>query len=404
MKAASAAASGRELAVVTAVSSALVLAQAVVFAAFGLALFAMGRDLGWSATDTGAAYTLVVLGACAGAPMPVVLIRWIGASRTVVTGQVVLGCAFLVLWSTASLAQLYFGAVMAGIGFSLSANTPGVYLVSGWAGPRAPRLIGIYMMVAMLGNALGPPGAQAMIAADGWRGYSLAVVLLCVVNAVFCVVCLRDPPVAAMPGGEGNWLRGLGRVLRSPIFVLLATGIVASQICLVTVASVAPAHLVGEGLTSELAARLLGVEGIASALVTGLLGHFSDKLPPRRMLPVTLAACAAGMLILGFSRDPLTLHAFALLMGAGVGGATLTVTLLLVRYFGPAGGAASLGAVWTLAGLAALGPWISGMVADATGGYAPALIGFGIAMIPIAAASLALPREPEAAAPATASG
>ncbi|HUD30187.1 MAG TPA: MFS transporter [Novosphingobium sp.] len=385
---------GRELAVVTAVSSALVLAQAVVFAAFGLALFAMGRDLGWSATDTGAAYTLVVLGACAGAPMPVVLIRWIGASRTVVAGQVLLACAFLVLWNTASLAQLYLGALMAGIGFSLSGNTPGVYLVSGWAGARAPRLIGIYMMVAMLGNALGPPGAQALIAGGGWRGYSLAVACLCAANAVFCAVCLRDPPVVEAAGGEGHWLRGLGRVLRSPVFVLLATGIVSSQICLVTVASVAPAHLVGQGLTSDLAARLLGVEGIASALVTGLLGHFAGLLSPRRMLPVALGACAAGMLILGASRDPLALHAFALLMGAGVGGATLTVTLLLVRYFGPAGGSASLGAIWTLAGLAALGPWISGMVADATGGYAPALVGFGIAMVPIVLASMALPREP----------
>lgn len=386
----------RELAVLTAVSSALVLSQAVVFAAFGLALFAMGRDLGWSAGDTGMAYTLVILGACAGAPMPVVLVRWIGASRTIVAGQLLLGAAFLVLWTTASLGQLYLGALMAGVGFSLSGNTPGVYLLSGWAGPRAPRLIGIYMMVAMLGNALGPPGAQALIAGSGWRGYSLVVVLLCAANALFCALCLREPPLVAPVAGEVHWLRGLGRVLRSPIFALLATAIVASQICLVTVASVSPAHLAGEGLTSALAARLLGVEGIASALVTGLLGHFSGVLSPRRMLPLTLAACAGGMLILGLSRDPLALHAFALLMGAGVGGATLTVTLLLVRYFGPAGGSASLGAIWTLAGLAALGPWISGMVADATGGYAAALIGFGIAMVPIALASLALPREPEA--------
>ncbi|WP_404478261.1 CynX/NimT family MFS transporter [Novosphingobium sp. BL-52-GroH] len=379
----------RELAVVTAVSSALVLAQAVVFAAFGLALFAMGRDLGWSAADTGMAYMLVVLGACAGAPMPVVLIRRIGASRTIVLGQVVLGCAFVVLWSTASLAQLYVGAGLAGIGFSLSGNTPGVYLVSGWAGDRAPRLIGLYLMVAMLGNALGPPAAQALIAQSGWRAYSAVVVLLCTANAIFCALCLREPPVAELPAGESG---GLGRVLRSPIFVLLATSVVASQLCLVTVSSVAPAHLAAQGLTSDFAARLLGIEGIASALATGLLGHFSVRLGPRRMLPALLAACAGGMVILAGSREPMALHAFALLLGAGVGGATLAVTLLLVRYFGPAGGSASLGAIWTLAGLAAIGPWVAGMVADATGGYGPALLGIGIAMVPIAMASLALPR------------
>jgi len=381
----------RELAVVAAVSSALVLAQAVVFAAFGLMLFAMGREMAWSASDTGAAYTLVVIGACIGAPIPVFTIRWIGASRTIVCGQLLLAGAFAVLWSTAGLAQLYVGALLAGIAFSLCGNTPGVYLVSGWSGARAAGLIGIYFMLAMLGNAFGPPGAQALIAAEGWRGYALVVIALSVIGAAFCALCLREPP--AVPQGEGSKAPGLGPVLRSPLFALLAVAIVAGQVCIITVSSVAPAHLVNQGLSDAFAARLLGIEGIASAIATGLLGHFASRLPPRRMLPLTLACCAVGMAILAYSRDPWALHAFALLIGTGVGGSTLAVTLLLVHYFGPVQGSASLGPIWTLAGLAAVGPWLSGMAADATGSYAPALLGFGLMMVPVALATLALPAE-----------
>lgn len=383
----------RELAVVAAVSSALVLAQAVVFAAFGLMLLAMGREMAWSASDTGAAYTLVVIGACIGAPIPVFTIRWIGASRTIVFGQLLLAGAFAVLWSTAGLAQLYVGALLAGIAFSLCGNTPGVYLVSGWSGARAAGLIGIYFMFAMLGNAFGPPGAQALIAAEGWRGYALAVIALGVIGAAFCAVCLREPPAGPSAEGESDKAQGLGPVLRSPLFALLAVAIVTGQICIITVSSVAPAHLVNQGLSDAFAARLLGIEGIASAIATGLLGHFATRLPPRRMLPLTLACCAVGMAILAYSRDPWALHAFALLIGTGVGGSTLAVTLLLVHYFGPVQGSASLGPIWTLAGLAAVGPWLSGMAADATGSYAPALLGFGLAMIPVALATLTLPAQ-----------
>lgn len=388
----------RELAVVAAVSGALILAQAVVFAAFGLMLLAMSGDMHWSAADSGAAYTLVVLGACIGAPLPVFTIRRIGAGRTIVAGQLLLAAAFAVLWSTTGLPQLYTGALLAGIAFSLCGNTPGVYLVSGWSGARAAGLIGIYMMLTMLGNAFGPPGAQALIAAEGWRGYALVVIALGVIGAALCAVCLREPPQAPPPGAAGSGAAGkggLGPVLRSPVFALLALAIVTGQICIITVSSVAPAHLAGQGLSGAFAARLLGIEGVASALATGLLGHFARPLAPRRMLPLTLLCCAVGMAILATSRNTWALHAFALLIGVGVGGSTLAVTLLLVRYFGPVQGSASLGPVWTLAGLAAVGPWLSGLAADATGGYAPALLGFGAMMVPVALATLVLPAVPQ---------
>ena len=385
---------GRELAIVAATSLALIFAQSIVFASFGLALFAIGPDLGLSASNGGFAYTIVVVGACIAAPMPMALIRWIGGGLTIVLGQAVLCGAFLILSAAQGPGQVYAAALLGGIGFSLSGNSPAVYLLSSWGGARAARWIGTYMMIGTLGNAVGPPAAQALIAGFGWRGYAVAVALIAAGMAGLCRLCLREPPLGESGGGGRSSLRELGAVLRSPIFLTLAAAVVASQMCIITVASIAPAYLAAQGQAPAFAARLLGIEGLASALATGLLGYAVQIVPARHLLPVALLAGAAGLAILTSSRDAALLTGFAVLVGASVGGVTLAVTLLLVRYFGPVQGAASLGAVWTLAGLAAFGPWVAGIIADGSGSYAPAFSGIALLLLPVAAGSvLLLPRD-----------
>lgn len=385
----------REHGVLAAVSLALILAQSIVFASFGLLLFAMSEGLDASAADVGFAYTLIVIGACVGAAIPVPSMRWVGAGPTIIAGQIVLAAAFLLLVMKSGIIPLYLAATLAGIGFSLSANTPAVYLISGWTGERAPRFIGIYMMIGMLGNAVGPPVVQALIGGLGWQGYAVAAAIAAAGMAGLCLLCLREPPHSGGREVGGAFLRDVLQVVRSPIFLLIAGSVVLSQTSLVTVASVAPAHLGAMGLNGDIVARLLGIEGLASAAVTGLLGFATSIVSARRLLPAMLIAGAMGMMFLAMSRGILGLTAFALLTGASVGGVTLAATLLLVDYFGSAKGAAALGAIWTLAGLAAFGPWGAGFAADTTGSYAPALLAIGIALLPMAAFALLLPRPPE---------
>lgn len=386
--------SHRELAIVSTVSLALIFAQSVVFASFGIVLFSLSRDLGWSASGTGFAYTIVIAGACVAAPMPMFLIRWIGGSWTIAAGQAVLCGAFVILAAAVGSGQVYLAALLVGIGFSLTANTPGVYLLSGWFGSRASRLIGIYLMIGMLGNAAGPPTVQAIITALGWRGYCVTASIVAAVITGLCWRFLREPPLLEPVGGQEAPMRRLGHVLRSPLFLTLAAAVVASQTCIVTIASIAPAHLANQGMTTAYTGRLLGMEGLVSALATGLIGYGVRFVHARRILPVVLLAGAAAMAILALNRDSVILMTYALLMGVSAGGTTLAVTLLLVRYFGSVQGASALSAVWTLAGLSAIGPWISGLVADSTGGYAPALLGIGLVLVPIAVFGLLLlPRE-----------
>ncbi len=383
----------RPILVLAAVSAVLILAQSIVFAALGIALYAMGQTLHLSAAQTGVAYTVQVVACCLAAIWPVPLIRSIGASRTVLAGLAVLTIGCLVLWRTDGAGQLYLGTALAGAGFSLCANTPGTYLVSGWSGARAGRNIGIYMMIGMAGNAAGPPVAQAIIAGSGWQVYWLACATATALMAFVAAAALRDPPAGATDAQPASWLRDLGGLLVSPRFALLATATVATQLCMVTVFSVAPAHLAQAGWSDALAARLLGVEGLAATVVTGLAGALTARVPARQLLLWSMAGEALGMGLLAWGANLPALYGFAVLLGSGIGAGTLAVTLLLMNYFGNARGSAGLGAVWTLAGLAALGPWLAGLSADATGGYTLVLAGLGALLVPVTGACLLLPRE-----------
>jgi cyanate permease len=79
-----------------------------------------------------------------------------------------------------------------------------------------------------------------------------------------------------------------------------------------------------------------------------------------------------------------------LLFGIGWAVACLTVTVLLVRYFGNKRGTAALSAIWMLCGVAAFGPSLAGYVADQGHGFGPVLAAMGAVLVPLAFASLVM--------------
>ena len=383
------AASAREWVVLAVTSVLMVFAQGTVFASLGISLFAMAGTLHWSSAQAGSAFTTVVIGACVGAPLPVFLMRRIGARWTLALGGVVLGAAFLLASATAELATMYAATALAGVGFSLAANTPGIYLIAGWSGARAPRMIGLYLMLGMFGNAIGPPVAQAMCAgAGGWRLYWQAMALTGLAMAGACSWLLREPPPAAPDApavAPGPHYR---QIVTAAPFLVMALGMIATQVCVVTVESVIAAHLARQGWSADYAAWMLGLQGLIGALATGASGFLTRHFAPRRMLTASLLLEAIGMVLLAVAHGSPAVWGFALTFGIGSCVVLLAVAVLLVRYFGDVGGTTALATIWTLAGAAAIGPWIAGLVADAFGSFGPALAGLGLLLLPLAAGTL----------------
>jgi len=374
----------------------MVFASATVFSSLGIVLFAMAGEFHWSDAAAGGAFTVLVLTCCVSHLVPVPLIARIGGRWTIVCGGAILALAFLVAAATENLPTCYLAAGLLGIGFSLVANTPAIYLIAGWFGPRAPRMIGIYMMIGTLGGAVGPPVAQTLISGGGWRLDWAVMLMVAVMLTALCALFIREPPQAARSADvtdiatapKVDW--GYWATLSSPQFIVIAMAMVLTQTCIITVSSVTPSHLARIGWSAAFAGQILGLQGLVGTMATGISGWLTERIDGRLMLTAGLIAEAAGMLLLGFAGNAWMLYGFVLVFGVGWSVSCLAVTVLLVRYFGSRGGTAALATIFTFAGAAAAGPWAAGRIADATGSFNLTLGGLGLLLLPVAGAAMAM--------------
>ncbi|PTR12101.1 MULTISPECIES: MFS transporter [unclassified Novosphingobium] len=379
----------REGVVALAVSLALFLGQGIVFAGMGLALFATGQALHLGPAALGAAFTTVIVGASAGATLPVWLITRIGGRLTMTGGALVMAAGLALAGLASGLALLLPAMALVGAGFSLLANTPAYAMIAGWSGPRTNRVLGLYLMIGALGNAAGPALGQELIT-DGlgyWRGTcGLALGL-----ALLLLAVLRDPPAPALPNAPRA--AGWWRPLLGPRFAMLASAMVLSQAVIMTALSVAPAHLSPAlGWTAGGVARVLALQGLLGALGTGLAGFALRHVRAVRLLALSLLATALGMGALAQGGALMVNWGFVPLFGVGSALVAMAVTVLLMEWFGHETGTAGLALCWTLAGLAALGPGLAGVLAQWTGSYAGAIWLLGASCVPVAVAAGVLHR------------
>lgn len=380
--------------VLAAASAMMVFASATTFSAMGIALFAMARSFGWSQAEAGGGFTVVILACSLSHLAPVPMMARIGGRWTIVTGGAVLAVAFLAAALSRSLPMAYVAVALVGAGFSLVANTPAIYLIAGWFGARASRMIGLYMMIGTLGGAVGPPAAHALISSGGWRLYWAAMLAVALALSVLCALFIREPTPgrrAPTPGSsQSDWR--YWAILRSPQFIVIAIAMVMTQTCVITVSSVTPSHFAHLGWPAGFAGEILGLQGLVGTVATGISGWLTEKVEPRLMLGGALIAEAAGMALLGFPEGAWTMAAFVAVFGIGWSVSCLAVTVLLVRLFGNRGGTAALATIFTFAGAAALGPSAAGMVADSTGSFSLALGGLGLSLLPVAGAAFLMNR------------
>jgi cyanate permease len=381
--------------VLVAVSAVFFFVSATTFQAMGIPLFAMAGELGWSEAAAGGAFMALGLACAATSLLPVVLLPRIGGRWTIVLGCLVLAAGFALAWLGRGLPMFYLAAGLFGLAFSLVANTSGIWLIGGWYGAGAARLIGLYLMSGTLGGAAGPPLAEVLIAAGGWRFYWLVMAALALVLAALCAMLIGEPPSSA-PTAESV---SASAALRTPQFLVVALAMVATQTCLITVSSVVAPHFARLGLSADFAAALLGFQALVGTAATGISGWLTGHVAPKRLLALGVLAQGAGLVLLVFASAPGVPYGFTIVFGVGWSTASLAVTVLLFRYFGNDAGAAALSTIWLLSGIAAFGPSAAGFAADLSGSFAPALLALAALQLPIAlaAALLSPPRRVAAA-------
>jgi len=361
------------------------------FTSLGVVIYPIAQDLHWSMTAAGFSFSLLGVACGLSSPLPALAMRAWGGRLTMVSGLVLLLTGFLTAAMAAGIGQFYLAMVLIGCGFSLSGNIPGVELIAKWFPQAAGRHIGFYLMLGGLGAALGAPIVDALVNGGlGWRGHWRMMAAISALLGAVSMILVRDAEAAPAEGRSGT----IRDAIVTPQFLVTAAAMTAAMASLTTASSVLVGHLVKLGATPSQAAYDFGLIALGATLVKGVTGRLCEKLASTSILAAGLILLAVGCLVLAVADNDVLRHGGAALFGIGFGSAYVAGTVVLIEFFGAETGARILSMVWMFTTVAAAGPLLAGVIADATGSFAPIfrIYAAGLVLIAVPAFFMRLPR------------
>lgn len=363
--------------VMIAVSLFFAFQTAATFSSFGIVLYAMAADFGWSNAAAGMSFSLLGLACGLASTVPVWLMARVGTRLTMVSGAAMMVAGALLACFAQGLVPFYIAAMLLGMGFTLGGNVPCMYLLASWFPERSARMIGIYLMVGALGGMLAPPLVQAVLELADWQTHWILIAVAGSLVGSFGLLTIRDAPEASVPAGasatgeaasEPGWSAPAAQ--RTPHFVLVVSAYVLMTLGATTMHSSAMPHLVNLDVTRMAAAVLLSLVALASAFAKGAGAWVCEAIGAQRLLIGTLLCSAGGLMALSVASSQPVGYLFAVLFGLGWGGTYLATHVLLIEWFGrrPSAKLLALMHLWNT--VATVGPLAAGMMADALGSFA----------------------------------
>ena len=402
---------------VAAFSLVLFLITAATYNALGVVLPGMVKEEGWTWTEAGFGFTLLGVATGGSSFLPMFLIRKVGVRATLLFGTAVMASGFFCLARSHSWLIYCLGTTLCGIGYQAMALIPGTHVLASVFKRRARRSASISPRRPSGGGA-GPFVVFGLLHVfhDQWRMFwtvqsiaALAVGLICaaVVAAKRPWCGRRGKPISKSPprrasrrsrrlshAGRLDGARGGAHpaVLRSAgpaYFAHLLIG--------VTVAADATAHLTQRGVSLVVAGTMLSFEALMQGAGPAFGGLVGDRIDPRYLLMFALASLMAGAAALSVASDyPLMLvRAYAIGSGLGFGLTLLTVTVLLLNYYGRRHNLEIFSIICLGGAVSALGPTIGGEMRDVTGSSTSTFQIFAavVALIFVAVAFMRPPRR-----------
>lgn len=380
----------RSVLVLFAASLGFFFVTATTFTSLGYVLYTMVAQLGWSKAAAGLSFSLLGLACGLASPLPPLLMKSIGTRLTMFAGCLVLAAGFFIASQIEHLTLFFVATTLMGVGFSLIAPSPAVYLLATWFPRTSARMIGFYFMSGAAGGIAGPLIVGAIVGMTGdWRLHWMVMAVSAVVLGLICLVCIRDAVKVEsveqvkgagheqdVPAEKSLWT--VRQALRTPSFLILALVMTVVQTAVTSAHSILVAHIANLGEGAAPGALAMSLLAFAGTGAKGLTGTLSERIDPRRILIAGLALQAIAMALLWSTSIVLVATAAATLFGLGWGMAWLSAHILLLRYFG-AGIAGDMTAMATTATtFAVLGPIMAGRIADVTGGYSLAILIFAL--------------------------
>lgn len=349
---------------------------------FGVFLLPLTKAFGWSRSTTSFALVIGLTMTALFVPVAGRLIDRFGI-RAVTLPAITLFSLSMAALAVFADTPSKFMLIYALMGIAAAGQTPLPYAkaIAAWFDDKRGLALGVAMSGVGLGAALVPQFAQVLVANVGWKGAYLGLAALTFVVGV-CAVGLvaREPEKPRHGQADTGHLPGLtGRqALRSPLFWKLAMSFAAVAFATNGVIAHVVPMLVDRGIAPSVATTALGFAGLALIVGRLLAGFLLDRIFAPYVAAFFFLIPLAGIGILFSSVAPGYAAVAIVMVGLGLGAEVDLIAFLLSRYLGLKSFGEIYGYLFAAFMLGSgTGPYLMGLVFDATGSYTAALGGLG---------------------------
>lgn len=395
--------------------------------AFSLLFPPILAEFGWDRGVTAGAFSFGFLVSAVLSPMLGRLMDRHGPRLVIEAGVVLMGSGMLLATLVRQPWQLYatLGVLLGGGSICLGYAGQSLFLPNWFVRRR-----GLAMSIAFSGVGVGSivllPAMQVLIERAGWRTACLAMGVLILALLMPLNLLLRQRPedIGLAPDGDvtshaaaaasgpaanvvdADWAATdwtLRRALRTTRFWWLALGYFCALYAWYAVQVHQTEYLVEIGFSPTLAAWALGIVSLAGIPGQIMLGHLSDRIG--REWAWTAGSCGFAvcyLALLAMAQVPSVALLYLMVIAQGMLGYGITSVFGAIpaeifqgRHYGSVFGTLMLSAI----GGGAAGPFVTGVLHDATGNYQIAFgIGFGVSLLAALAIWQAAPRQVRAVA------
>ncbi len=378
----------------------------------------MAKDFGWSATQFGAAFSILILLMGIASPFGGAFVARFGPRLAMLIGTTMVAISLGLLSVMTQLWQFYLIMVIVGLGFAIGIMLPIQQLIGNWFNLRRSLFLGVVMAGAGLGGLVMSTLASQLLGSLGtWRTTWQVLSGLVAIIVPLILLFLRDKPTdlgqqpdgvrqEASPHVDAPSPQPLSHVYRTAdhwsvkpavktlSFWQIALGLGFMQILLQAVVAHQVAYLSSEvGLSLSVAASAVGL--VTTCSIAGRLasGWLADRLEPRIIFSGLLLMQGLGLAILVAGQGLASLYPYVVLFGMGYGGVVVLTPTMLLNYFGNKHFAVLMGIATPIGSvLGTVSPMLVGHIKDSGGSYMPAFVGLsGLAIIGALTVFLALP-------------
>ncbi len=304
---------------------------------------------------------------------------------------ILLGIGFCLMSRLGSIWHLYlfYGAIL-GIGMGGS-FVPLMTTVARWFSRRRSLMTGVVSSGIGIGALVGLLLVNRFISSFGWRTSYLFMGGVVFGTLLLSAQFMRRDPFQIgleIEGGADDNKEGRiqeaqglspGEAYRTRSFWVLFFMIFCLGFCVFSVMVHVAAHAMDLGLSSGMAARILGTIGGFSIVGKILIGRMADLVGNRKAFLLGFLLMAGALFWMPFATSSRMLYGFAVLFGIGYGGCVTSESPMVAHLFGLGSHGLILGIIafgFTIGG--AIGPWLTGYVFDITKSYQFAFLGCAI--------------------------